>query len=118
MTPLAEWLWRACAELGLTIEPAYNVRLPTAVELTAMARIPHLGGANGMLIFGDYDEIRRFTQPLLDAGYAFSVLGEPPQQETFDLQSYKDMFVDWGWSGELGQKAFLDAVIIWGAERK
>jgi hypothetical protein len=104
MKRLPEWLWRACAELGLRVDLDFKLSLPNGLEMSVVARIRDLGAANGMLIFESYDEISNFTKELLDAGYGFSVLDEPSPQEGFDLDSFKEMFIDWGWSGELGHK--------------
>lgn len=104
MKRLSERVWRACAELGLRAELGFKLSLPNRPEITTVARIHNLGAANGMLIFESYDEISSFTKELLDAGYGFSVLDEPLPQEQFDLDSFKEMFIDWGWSGELGRK--------------
>jgi hypothetical protein len=104
MKKLAEWLWRACAELSLRVELSFKFTLPNGLEVTAVARIYNLGAANGMLVFASYDEIRNITKELLAAGYGFSVLDEPSTREEFDLDSFKEMFIDWGWSGELGRK--------------
>ena len=104
MKKRAEWLRRACAELGLDIEVGYRLTLPNGPELTAIARIRDLGASNGILIFERYEDIRGLGQQLVDAGYGFSVLDEPMDHEEFDLQGTKDVFIDWGWGGEPSQK--------------
>ena len=53
-----------------------------------------------MLIFVDYDEIKDFSDELLDAGYGFSVLGEPAPTQTFDRRAFREMLMDWCWSGD------------------
>jgi len=73
-------------------------------ERITVARIRDLGAANGMLIFEKYEDFCELAERLLDAGYGFSVLDEPGQQEEFDLQSFEEMFADWGWSGERHRK--------------
>lgn len=57
-----------------------------------------------MLLFRAYDDIRGHVQELEDAGYGFSVVGEPRPDEEFDLTAFQEMFRDWGWSGRLGAK--------------
>ncbi len=104
MNRLSERLWRACSELGLQVELGFELTLSGGRELTAVALIRHLGAQNGMLIFKSYDEISSVTKELLDAGYGFSVLDEPSPNEEFELDSFKEMFIDWGWSGQLGRK--------------
>jgi hypothetical protein len=104
MKRLTEWLRSACAELELRIELGYKITLPDMPELTAVARIHDLGAPNGMLIFSRYEHARKFAQKLLDSGFAFSILDEPSEHEQFDLQSFEEMFIDWGWSGDLGRR--------------
>jgi hypothetical protein len=104
MSQLAEWLWKACAALGLRAELGFRVLLPNGQELSTVARIADVGAPNGMLLFRSYDHVRDFTQALSDGGYGYSVIDEPRPDEEFDLQSYEEMFRDWGWSGQLGDK--------------
>jgi hypothetical protein len=99
-----EALTRACAELGLRLESHYAVRISDGLVVETLARIPELGGASGMLILSQYAEIESYTQRIADLGYGFAVLGEPKDPDAFDLNGYKRMFRDWGWSGALGAK--------------
>jgi hypothetical protein len=43
--------------------------------------------------------VRLYAETLKRAGYGFSVLDEPQPDEKFDLNAFKEMFLDWGWSG-------------------
>ena len=52
-----------------------------------------------MLVFRKYDDVRLYAETLKRAGYGFSVLDEPQPDEKFDLNAFKEMFLDWGWSG-------------------
>ena len=104
MKRISEWLWRACAESGLRIELDFQISIPNKPDVVAVARIHDLGAAKGMLVFSSYDQIQNSTNEILAAGYGFSVLDEPSPREEFDLESFKEMFIDWGWSGELGRK--------------
>jgi hypothetical protein len=101
MMNLTESLSKACSALGLRIELGFRFSVPSGRELLAVARIADLGAPNGMLVFLSYDEIQEWTPALLKAGYGYSVMDEPRVDEEFDLESYQDMFRDWGWSGEL-----------------
>jgi hypothetical protein len=96
---LAESLSRACSELGLKIELDFVLQVAAGVSLTTIARIPELGARQGMLIFTSFDEVEPFTERLAELGYGFSVLSERRRDEPFDLESKKEMFRDWGWSG-------------------
>jgi hypothetical protein len=97
-------LSRACSALGLTCETGYIVQIAPDVVVKSVARIRELGDDNGMLILARYDEVEPITQRLADLGYGFAVLGEPKDTDAFDLDGYKRMFRDWGWSGALGAK--------------
>ena len=100
MTLLNEWFERACGELGVRVEFGFKPSVPDAPDLRPVLRIPDFGAANGMLIFREYDDVRKWTQQLDRAGYGFSVLDEPLSREEFDLQSFKEMLIHWGWSGD------------------
>ena len=104
MSQLAARIWRACSALGLRAELGFRLVLPSGHAVVAVARIADLGAPNGMLVVRAYDEIRGHVQELDDAGYGFSVLGEPRPNAEFDLTGFQEVFRDWGWSGQLGAK--------------
>ena len=62
--------------------------------------LPLFGHTRGMLIFGNFAEIKRYIDEVRDAGYGFSVLGEPPEKEKYNRDDYLEVLRDWGWSGE------------------
>ena len=68
--------------------------------MIAQARIPELGADNGILIFKSFETVRHLTADLVAAGYAYSILSEPTKFEKFDINSYREMFVDWGWKSD------------------
>jgi hypothetical protein len=104
MSRLAMEIWRACADLGLTVDLGYVLALNGEQGIKAVARITNVGAPNGMLIFSSYDEVRGQKDKLLDAGYGFSVLDEPESSEEYDVESFKSIFRDWGWAGPIGKK--------------
>lgn len=99
MEKLSEWLARACAELNLRIDFDYHFSLPAGQGIVAIARIRDLGAPNGMLILGTYERIRTVSSQIVSAGYGYSVLDEPRADEDFDLDGFKEVFIDWGWAG-------------------
>lgn len=99
MTTLEIWLLKACGSLGLKADMAYVVNIGDGHEVRAIARIRGLGAEHGMLVVRSYDEVRPFTDKLTRAGYGYSVLDEPRAEELFSLDSFKEMFLDWGWFG-------------------
>ncbi len=104
MTRLIDWLSRSCASLDLSIEIGFTLVLPEQKKLNAIARISSLGAVNGMLIFAGYDEVRCFVCDLTQEGFGYTVLDEPRENEEFDLGSFREMFIEWGWSGDVSSK--------------
>jgi hypothetical protein len=101
---LANEIWRACADLGLSVEIGYTMTLTGGKRLETIARIADLGAHNGMLVFSSYDAVRNMKDALRDAGYGFTVLDEPNSREIYDVETFRQIFRDWGWAGELGRK--------------
>lgn len=98
---LGEQLREACSLLGLRIELGFTLALPAHAPVATVARIPELGAKNGMLVFTSYDAIEPFAPEIVQAGYGYSVMREPTSSQVeFDLESFQDMFLDWGWSGD------------------
>ena len=87
---------RACGELALGIVTPFELVTDCGTEIKAVALLPQLGAPNGMLIFHDSSELLGCETVLVEMGYGYSVLGGGGVDE-FDLESYKDMFRDWGW---------------------
>ena len=101
MTTLENWLIKACNLLGLSIEIGFAVPLSNGEFLRSVCRILSIGSENGMLVFRPYDEIQEYAKELVQKGYGYTVIDEPRSDEAFDLDSFKEMFADWGWnSGE------------------
>jgi hypothetical protein len=103
---LSQALWRACAELGLRADLGFVLSLPDGRPIHTVARIADLGAPNGMLILGsDYaPSALKYSEALLEIGYGYSVLEEPSAAAAFDLDSFKELFCDWGWSGPFDKK--------------
>jgi signal transduction histidine kinase len=99
MSKLLSWLVQACDELGLHVDREFKITLDGEHVVHAVARVRGLGAENGMLVISDYDEVKAHLAEISKAGYGFSILDEPSSQEEYDLESYAQMFRDWGWSG-------------------
>lgn len=97
MSKLLEWLKAACIALGVRLDEPYSLNLGSGRVVHALARIHGMGDVNGVLIVRSYGEVRDLLNELKLAGYGFSVLDEPGPSEEFDLDSYREMFADWGW---------------------
>lgn len=99
-----DWLQHGASKLGVRVEFDFRPTLAHVPNLTPVARLPDFGAPNGMLVFLAYDQVQSYTQQLLEAGYGFSVLGEPAINQEFDLDAFRDMLIDWGWSGDPQEK--------------
>jgi hypothetical protein len=98
MTKLETWIQRACDGTGLKVDFAFSVTCADGHQIRSVARIRNVGARNGMLVLHDYSEVRDHLECLRMAGYGFSVLDEPADDEVFDLESAMEMFRDWGWA--------------------
>ena len=94
-----EWLLKNSEVLGIQIDSPYVASLPGSPVVSAQARVRMFGGANGMLLFRDVDEMCGKSEQLVEAGYGYSVLGQDHPNDVYDLASTKDMLADWGWQG-------------------
>lgn len=100
MNRLTDWISQACDALGLYADIGFLLILSDGHEIPTVARILSVGAENGMLVFSSYDQVRAYADEILQMGYGYSVLDAPLPNEKFDLASFRDMFTDWGWSGE------------------
>lgn len=89
-------LRRACGDLALGIVTPFELVTDCGAEIKAVALLPQLGAPRGMLIFHDSSELMDRGAVLVEMGYGYSVLDGRGVDE-FDLESYKEMFRDWGW---------------------
>lgn len=97
MTRLQSVLQRACQDLSLSADIPFILTLQDGVQINAQALIPRLGGPNGMIVVNRSDELCGMANALLNLGYGYSVLDDPSPSEQYDLDSYVEMFSDWGW---------------------
>ena len=104
--------WREVAnDLGLEIVSPYEVILPSGSRIRAPVLVRHFGGPKGMLVVADYSESLRtgWAEEAVQAGYGFSVLGEPSDE--YDRDVFIEVLSDWGWHGpESERPAWLTLV--------
>ena len=98
MTRLQDDLRRACRELGLVIRAPFVLALPSGKQLAATALLPQLGAPKGMIVVSSYDVLRGSVEELGENGYGYSVLDEPLPGEEYEIDSFREMFLDWGWN--------------------
>ena len=98
MTRLQDDLQRACRELGLVMEAPFLLVLRSGKQLAATALLPQLGAPKGMIVVSSYDVLRGSVNELVENGYAYSVLAEPRPVEEYEIESFREMFQDWGWN--------------------
>ena len=94
MSRRLDWLKAACLALGLRLDVPI-LDLGGGRVVNAAARVRDIGEANGILIVRSYDEVQNLLNELRQAGYGFSVLDEPSSTEDFDLDVFREMFLDW-----------------------
>ncbi len=99
MTRLENDLIRACEALGIKIDLGFKLSCPNGHEVRSIARLPHVGAASGMLVVGTFEEVEDHREYLDSEGFGYSVLDQPGDKEVFDLESYREMFCEWGWPG-------------------
>jgi hypothetical protein len=97
MSALSEHILLACNALGINVDIGFIVTLNNGKKLQTIARIRDIGSENGMILVCNYDELRPFLTELVESGYGYSVLSELHEDEAFDLATYEEMFIDWGW---------------------
>lgn len=97
MTRLQADLQRAARELGLRIVTPYVLDLRPGVRIHAAALLTQLGAPQGMVIVERFEELAGLGDELTEAGFGYSVLCAPPPSEAFDLNSFIELFSDWGW---------------------
>jgi hypothetical protein len=98
---MQQWLARAAEELGVRALIGYVVTLSDGRQLLSQALFPDFGSALGTLVFRSQDEIDAgIRYQLLAMGFGMSTFSEPLQNEEFDIDSYREMLSEWGWTSE------------------
>jgi hypothetical protein len=102
---MQEWLSRAAKELGLRVHIGHQVALSDGTTLVAQAYFPDLSNPLGILVFEWSDAVDGSARGQLRAmGMGISTFGDPGPEERFDIDSYKEMFAEWGWTGPQDRK--------------
>ena len=105
MNQMQEWMVRAAEDLGIRIVVGYVAQLSDGISCSTQALFPDLGGALGTLVFDSALELNASIRNALVAqGFSISTFSEPLPNEQFDLESYAEMFSEWGWTNEILKK--------------
>jgi hypothetical protein len=97
MDRMTEYIVRATGELGLAIVAPFRCQLRDGSELVAVALLPELGGPNGTLVLRSGQVDRRVLEELGGRGFACSSFCDPPDSEEYEVDTYREMFMDWSW---------------------
>ena len=105
MNRMQEWLARAAEELGVRIAMDYAAVLSDGTRLPSQALFPDFGSVFGTLVFDSADVLDAAARRDLTArGYSISTFSEPLPNAEFDVDSYAEMFSEWGWTSNERQK--------------
>jgi hypothetical protein len=105
MNRMQEFLARAAQELGVRVFLAYVAVLSNGRQIPTQALFSDLGGTFGTIVFDSTDvPDLESERDLVAQGYSISTYLQPPPTEEFDLESYAEMFSEWGWTSNEMQK--------------
>lgn len=105
MNRMQEWLARAAKELGLRVEIGRIVILASGRPVVSQALFPDLSCPLGNLVFrSDETPDASTRRELSERGFGISTFSEPRAEGVFDLDSYAEMFAEWGWTGNAAAK--------------
>ena len=96
--------WKVISsKLGLEVEMPFEITLSNEKMIPVEVLLKNFGAKNGICIVSDYEKISEFADEIYNAGFGFSTLSDPEENEIVDIESIKEMLRDWGWSG-IGEK--------------
>ncbi len=97
MTRLQSELQRAAQDLGLRIVVPYVLDIRPGLQIHALALLPQIGAQKGMIIVDRFEKLKGLGVELVKDGFGYSVLSDPLPSEEYNLNSYIEMFSEWGW---------------------
>lgn len=104
MNKMQEYLLRAGNDLELRVVAPFQLQLNSGKKVIAEAVFPDLGAPKGMIIVQREHDISGSEDELIKSGYGYSVFDGPLASQEYDVEPYRKMFIDWGWSGEKERK--------------
>jgi hypothetical protein len=104
MNKMQEHLLRAGNELGIKVIVPFELSLASGKKLSAEALLPELSNPKGIIVSQSMTDFLAICDELKKLGYGLSVYAEPSSNEKYDVENYKEMFIEWGWSGDKAKK--------------
>ncbi|TGK31348.1 hypothetical protein EHQ12_01270 [Leptospira gomenensis] len=98
-------IWKDAAEnLNLEVEIPFSIILTDNSKINASILLKNFGAKNGMLIITNYEDVEQYLEKIYEAGYGFSTLSEPSENEQYSRKDFIELLSDWGWTGDLNLK--------------
>ena len=91
---------KASLDLGVDYVAPFVLELSGGHTLKAELLVKQFGAPNGMLIFNESKQVTKYGDEMIDAGYGYSVMGEPSDRAEYSMQNYVKLLSDWGWAGD------------------
>ena len=88
-------------ELDLRVITPFDLKIEEGSTIQFDALLPQLGAKNGMLVTTDVSKV---SDKLVTLGYGYSVVNVHSEKSVFNLEGYKEVFSDWGWSSTASEK--------------
>ncbi|EKO89355.1 hypothetical protein LEP1GSC151_2152 [Leptospira interrogans serovar Grippotyphosa str. LT2186] len=98
-------IWKDAAEnLNLEVEIPFSIILADNLKINVSVLLKNFGAKNGMLIITNYEDIEPYLEKIYEAGYGFSTLSEPSENEQYLRKDFIELLSDWGWTGDVNLK--------------
>ncbi|EMF92736.1 hypothetical protein [Leptospira santarosai] len=98
-------IWKDAAEnLNLEVEIPFSIILVDNLKINVSILLKNFGAKNGMLITTNYEDIEPYIEKIYEAGYGFSTLNEPSENEQYSRKDFIELLSDWGWTGDVNLK--------------
>lgn len=100
---LAKWK-QAAGDLGIDVAGPLEVPLPSGARVRVPVLVRCFGAPEGMLVLSDYALVKDWTDEIVQAGYAYSIMSEPEAGEEYARDVLIEVLADWGWRGSESEK--------------
>ena len=107
MNKMQEHLKMAADQLGLRVIIGPIIKFKSGKKIAFEAYFPDLSNKRGIYVvqFSDAYKLDKFDRDeLLKSGVGLSTFDCPEENEEFCVESYVEMFREWGWSGNVSDK--------------